>query len=159
MARPDWNEYFMSFAYLAATRSACLRRQVGAVLVRDRMIVATGYNGPPRGLVHCDRKGCLREKLNIPSGEQLHICNAVHAEINTINHAAYHGMRTKGAVLYCTNFPCGSCARSIVNAGVIQVVYCEPYPDETAWEILTNAGIGTTQIEKPIIWVNTEDAA
>lgn len=156
MARPSWDEYFMSFAYVASTRSACLRRTIGAVLMRDRMIVSTGYNGPPRGIVHCDRKGCIRERLEIESGTQLDICAAVHAEINAINHAAYHGMKTKGSTLYTTHYPCGGCARSIVNAGIVRIVYCEAYPGDAAAAVLTEAGISTERIGKPVIVINAE---
>ena len=122
--RPSWDEYFMQIAQLVAKRSTCLRRKVGAILVRDKRILCTGYNGPPRGLAHCSEVGCLRDKLGIPSGERQEICRGLHAEQNAIIQAALHGISTKGATLYCKMEPCLDCAKMIINAGIKRVV-CE----------------------------------
>ncbi len=142
MERPSWDEYFMQMAELAATRSTCLRRHVGAVIVQDRHVVATGYNGAPRGIIHCgERGGCLREKLNVPSGERHELCMGLHAEQNAIIQAALHGVCTKGATLYCTHQPCVICAKMIINAGVRRIVVKEGYPDQLAVDILAEAGL------------------
>jgi dCMP deaminase len=139
--RPSWDEYFVEIARQVATRSTCLRRQVGAVVVRDRRILTTGYNGPPRGVSHCDVAGCLREELGIPSGQRLDICRALHAEQNAIIQAALHGVSTQGAMIYVTHQPCFTCAKMIVNAGILRIVYADGYPDEMARQILSEAGV------------------
>lgn len=139
--RPSWDEYFMQFAELTATRSTCLRRNVGAVIVKDRHIVATGYNGAPRGLAHCgDLGGCLREKLEVPSGERHELCRALHAEQNAIIQAATLGQSIEGASIYVTHQPCSICAKMIINAGIDKIVVKEGYPDEMAIEFLEEAG-------------------
>lgn len=140
-ARPSWDDYFLQLADLVASRSTCLRRQVGAVLVRDERIIATGYNGAPRGIQHCLEAGCLREKMGIPSGERYELCRGVHAEQNAIINAAYYGVSTKGAVLYCTNQPCLICARMIINAGIIKVVHRGNFDDDFALQFMEEAGI------------------
>jgi dCMP deaminase len=139
--RPSWEDYFLQLADLVASRSTCLRRQVGAVLVRDERIIATGYNGAPRGIQHCLEAGCLREKMGIPSGERYELCRGVHAEQNAIINAAYYGVSTKGAVLYCTNQPCLICARMIINAGIIKVVHRGNFDDDFALQFMEEAGI------------------
>ncbi len=139
--RPSWDEYFMGIARLVSTRSTCLRRQVGAVIVRDRRILTTGYNGPPRGIVHCDVVGCLREQMGVPSGQRLDICRALHAEQNAIIQAALHGVSTEGAMIYVTHQPCFTCAKMIINAGIVRVVYGEGYPDELARQVLEEARV------------------
>jgi len=141
--RPGWDEYFMDFAVLTAKRSTCLRRQVGAVIVQDKHIVATGYNGAPRGLVHCgERKGgCLREEKGIPSGERHEMCRALHAEQNAIIQAATLGQSIEGATIYITHQPCVICAKMIINAGIERIVVREGYPDELSVEILKEAGL------------------
>lgn len=131
--RPSWDEYFMSMARLVATRSTCLRRQVGAVIVKDKQICATGYNGAPRGWKHCEEVGCLREKLGVPSGERHEICRAVHAEQNAIAQAARHGISINGATLYCTLSPCMTCLKLMENAGIIELVFTGEYPN-FLWE-------------------------
>lgn len=138
MARIDWKSYFMRMAQLAAERSTCIRRQVGAVAVRDNHVLATGYNGAPKGQTHCIDQGCLREELNIPSGERHEICRGVHAEQNIICQAALHGVSLEGAIIYCTTQPCSICARLIVNSGIQKVIYLEGYPDEMTIGILKN---------------------
>ena len=116
--RPSWDSYFMNITNLVAQRSTCLRRAVGAVLVKDKRILSTGYNGAPANLKHCLEVGCLREQMGIESGKMHELCRGIHAEQNAIIQAAYHGVSVKGAVVYCTNQPCSICARMIINAGI-----------------------------------------
>ena len=130
--RPSWDSYFMQLAQVVAGRSTCLRRQVGAVIVKDRQILSTGYNGSPSGLIHCDEIGCLRQSLNVPSGERMEICRAVHAEQNALIQAAKHGVAIAGADLYCTHQPCVQCTKMLINAGIRRVVYIHPYFDSLA---------------------------
>lgn len=148
--RPSWEEYFLELADLVASRSTCLRRQVGAVLVKKERIIATGYNGAPRGLGHCLEIGCLRETMQIPSGQRYELCRGVHAEQNAIINAANYGVSTQDAVLYCTNQPCTICARMIINAGIIKVVHRGNFEDQLAVQFLDEAGIETVEI-RPII--------
>jgi dCMP deaminase len=142
-SRPSWSEYFMGIAHLVAKRSTCRRRAVGAVLVRDKRILATGYNGAPSGLAHCLSRGCLRERLAIPSGERHELCWGLHAEQNAIIQAALHGVSVKGAGLFCTNHPCIICAKMLINAGITEIVYQDGYLDDLAREILAEGGIQT----------------
>lgn len=144
--RPSWDTYFLQMARLAASRSTCLRRQIGAILVRDRRVIATGYNGAPSGLKHCRETGCLRQQQNIPSGQRYEMCRGIHAEQNAIINAAYYGVPTQGSVLYCTNQPCLICARMIINAGIKKVVYQGDFPDKMAVKFLKEAGVELVQI-------------
>ncbi|HHY15710.1 MAG TPA: dCMP deaminase family protein [Firmicutes bacterium] len=137
----------MEIAQLVSSRSTCLRRQVGAVLVRDKHIIATGYNGAPRGVTHCLDVGCLREKRGIPSGERHEICRGTHAEQNAIIQAALHGVSTLGSTLYCTHQPCILCAKMLINAGVEAVVFRGDYPDRLAVELMEEAGLRLKQWE------------
>jgi dCMP deaminase len=139
--RPDWDNYFMQIATVVATRSTCSRRQVGALLVQNKRILSTGYNGAPSGLSHCLEVGCLREKLQVPSGERHELCRGLHAEQNAIIQAAVHGVAIKDAVLYCTHYPCSLCAKMLVNAGVRTLVLATNYPDDLAKELFAEAGI------------------
>ena len=139
--RPSWDEYFLQLALQAATRSTCLRRQVGAVLVRDKRLLATGYNGAPRGVAHCLEIGCLREQLGIPSGERHELCRAIHAEQNAVIQAAIHGVAIEGATLYCTHHPCILCAKILINCGVQEIHYLEGYPDDLSRELLAEADV------------------
>jgi dCMP deaminase len=139
--RPSWQKYFMEMAYLASQRGTCLRRKVGAVLVRDNQILSTGYNGSPKNISHCSEAGCLREKLNVPSGEKHELCRGVHAEQNAIIQCAINGSSTKNAVLYCTNQPCSICARLIINAEIRIVYIAETYPDKLAEQMFNEAGV------------------
>jgi len=141
MKRPTWDEYFMDIARLVARRSTCLRRQVGAVMVKERNILATGYNGTPSGITHCAETGCLRDQLKVPSGERHELCRGLHAEQNAIIQAARHGVNISGATLYCTNSPCIICTKMLINAGIRQVVYLEGYPDTLSLDMLHEAGI------------------
>lgn len=143
--RPTWQQYFMQMAYLAAKRSTCLRRAVGAVMVRDNQIVSTGYNGSPKGTPHCSEVGCLREQQNVPSGQKHELCRGVHAEQNAIIQAAINGSSTRGAELYCTNQPCSICARLIINAEIKTVYVAETYPDALAEQLFKEAGVDLIQ--------------
>lgn len=147
--RLSWDEYFMQMAELTAKRSTCLRRQVGAVIVKDRHIIATGYNGAPRGLKHCDEMGgCLRQQLGVPSGQRHELCRALHAEQNAIIQAATLGQSIEDGTIYVTHQPCVICAKMIINAGIKRIVVREAYPDEMATEILDEAGIRVIQLKK-----------
>ena len=139
--RPSWDEYFVEIARQVATRSTCLRRHVGAVLVLDRRILATGYNGAPKGMAHCDQVGCPREQLGIPSGQRQEICRGLHAEQNAIIQAALHGVSTLGSTAYVTHQPCITCAKMLINAGCVRIVCASGYPDEMARDMLSEAGI------------------
>lgn len=139
--RPSWDEYFMEIADLVRTRSTCVRRQVGAVIVKDKRILATGYNGAPIGCKHCTDIGCMREKLSIPSGERHELCRAIHAEQNAIVQAAHSGVAIDGAVIYVTHQPCVLCAKMIINAGIKKIIFKGEYPDKLSVEMLNEAGI------------------
>lgn len=139
--RPDWDTYFMRMAELVASRSTCLRRHVGAILVRDRRILATGYNGAPQKLAHCIDVGCLREELNVPSGQRHELCRGIHAEQNAIIQAALFGVSTVNSTLYCTTKPCIICTKMLINAGVKKFVAGELYPDDLADSFIKEAGI------------------
>lgn len=144
--RPGWESYFLQMARLASTRSTCLRRQVGAVLVKEKKILATGYNGVPSGIEHCLDIGCLREKEGIPSGERHELCRGLHAEQNAILQAAYHGVSIRGSLLFCTNFPCIICSKMLINAGIQGIYYLEGYPDALSEEILKEARMEIRQV-------------
>ena len=143
--RPSWDEYFMQIAKLVASRSTCMRRQVGAVLVKDRNILATGYNGVPSGIRHCAEVGCLREQLQVPSGERHELCRGLHAEQNAIIQAAKHGVNIDDATLYCTDSPCIICSKMLINAGVRKVTFCRGYPDQLSLEMMAEAGVALTE--------------
>jgi dCMP deaminase len=140
-ARVSWDEYFMQIAHLVAQRSTCLRRHVGAVIVKDKRILATGYNGAPSGLAHCLETGCLREKLKIPSGQRHELCRGLHGEQNAIIQASLYGSSVQGSTIYITNQPCIICAKMLINAGVKEIVIAEGYPDKMAMDFLKQAGI------------------
>ncbi len=141
LSRPSWDEYFMAITALVAKRSTCLRRKVGAIVVKDRRILATGYNGAPSGLRHCLEVGCLRERLKVPSGQRHELCRALHAEQNVLIQAAYHGIAVAGSILYCTNLPCIICTKMLINAGIKAIYYQEGYADELSRAMLSEAGI------------------
>jgi len=149
--RPTYDEYFMSMAYLAATRSTCLRRQVGAVLVKNKHLLATGYNGPPKGMKHCDETGCLREELGIPSGERHEICRGLHAEQNAIIQAAVFGISIDESIIYVTNTPCVVCAKMLINSGVKEIIYSGNYPDDLAREMIDESHIKIRKFDGSII--------
>ena len=141
MERPSNDEYFMSMDKLVATRSTCIRRQVGAVIVKDKRVLSTGYNGSPKGSKHCDELGCIRVELNVPSGTRHELCRGVHAEQNAVIQAAYFGVSVKDSSIYTTTYPCSMCAKLIINAGIIEIVYNEGYPDDLSKELLSETGI------------------
>lgn len=144
--RPDWNDYFMQIAQIVAKRSTCLRRNVGAVTVKEKRILATGYNGAPVGLEHCLDRGCIREKNSIGSGERHELCRGLHAEQNAIIQAAFHGVSIKEAVIYSTHLPCSICVKMLINAGIRKIYYLEGYPDDLASELLRESGIKIKQL-------------
>ena len=139
--RPDWDSYFLEIAEVVAKRATCLRRQVGAILVRNRQILSTGYNGAPSGIAHCDEVGCLRKSLKVPSGERHELCRGLHAEQNAIIQAAVHGVSIDDSTMYCTHEPCSVCSKMIVNAGIKAVVVRSNYPDALARKMLKEAGV------------------
>jgi len=139
--RPSYDEYFMEMAHVIAKRSTCLRRKVGAILVKEKHILSTGYNGAPKGMKHCSEIGCLREHMNIPSGERHELCRGLHAEQNVIIQAAVFGTSIKGSTLYCTNTPCVVCVKMLINAGVQEIIYAGDYPDELAKCMLSESGL------------------
>jgi len=139
--RPSWDEYFLDIAQLVAKRSTCLRRKVGAVVVKDKRILTTGYNGAPSGLVHCENIGCLRDQLRVPSGQRHELCRALHAEMNALLQAAQYGIGVRDSMMYCTNQPCVICAKMIINAGIKRVIIQSPYPDKLARKIFKEAGV------------------
>lgn len=146
--RPDWGSYFMEIARIVSMRSTCLRRHVGAVIVKDKRILATGYNGAPSGLKHCLEVSCLREKLKIASGERHELCRGLHAEQNAIIQAAYHGVSINGAHLYCTHLPCSICIKMLINAGIQEVYYEEGYPDELSMNMVDESHIILTKVDR-----------
>jgi dCMP deaminase len=154
MERPDWDSYFMEIAQIVSKRSTCLRRAVGAVLVKDKQILATGYNGTPKGLPHCEEVGCLREQLHVPSGQMHELCRGIHAEQNSVIQAAVNGVSISGSTLYCTHQPCVVCSKILINAGIKRIVYANPYPDKLAAEMMHEAG----NIEMVVFTEKTEKA-
>lgn len=140
-SRPTIDEYFMEMAHLAAKRSTCLRRKVGAVIVKDKRVLSTGYNGVPRGLPHCEEVGCVRESKNIPTGERHELCRGVHAEQNAIIQAAVFGTSIDGAIIYSTNHPCVVCVKLLINANITEIIYDDDYIDELAKDVLKESKV------------------
>jgi dCMP deaminase len=145
--RPSWDEYFLEVAKLVAKRATCLRRSVGAVIVKDKRILATGYNGAPAGLKHCADVGCIRQRLKIPSGERHELCRALHAEQNALIQASLYGISVKGSTIYATCQPCVICAKMLINAGIKEIVIVEGYPDKMALDFLKEAKIKIKKIK------------
>lgn len=145
--RPSWQEYFMEITELVAKRTTCRRRGVGAILVKDKRILSTGYNGAPTSVRHCIDIGCLREKLGVASGERHELCRGIHAEQNAIIQAALHGVSIAGATLFCTNLPCIICAKMIINAGIRTIYYKEGYADPMSEELLKEAMVEIQQLK------------
>ncbi|MFO7951309.1 MAG: cytidine/deoxycytidylate deaminase family protein [Bacillota bacterium] len=139
--RPDWDHYFMEIANVVSSRSTCERRKVGALLVKGKRILTTGYNGAPVGLSHCKEVGCLRKQLAVPSGEKHELCRGLHAEQNAIIQAALYGVTINDAILYCTHYPCAVCAKMLINAGVKSLILADNYPDDLAKKILLESGV------------------
>ena len=145
--RKSWEEYFRDIMTVVATRSVCLRRRVGAVIVKNRMILSTGYNGPPKGLAHPGEVGCLRDQLGVPSGERTELCRGLHAEQNAIIQAAYHGVSIEGSVIFTTTHPCVTCAKMIINAGIETIYYVEGYPDDLSVSLIEEAGVKRVRLD------------
>ncbi|MGE5707364.1 MAG: deoxycytidylate deaminase [Bacteroidota bacterium] len=146
--RPSWDDYFFDLAKTVSTRSTCLRRQVGAVLVRDNRILTTGYNGAPSGTPHCHEAGCIRNELGIPSGERHELCRGIHAEQNAVVQAALHGVSIKEATAYVTIQPCITCMKILINSGIKKIFYRGDYPDPIAVKLAEEAGIELRKIEE-----------
>jgi len=146
--RPTWDQYFMEIAVLVAKRSTCLRRAVGALIVKDKRILSTGYNGAPSGIAHCSEVGCLRQNLQVASGQRHELCRGIHAEQNAIIQAAYHGVPIQGASLYCTNLPCSICTKMLINSGIQTIYYRAGYADDLARELIEAAEIELIQISE-----------
>lgn len=148
ITRPTWDEYFVSITRQVATRSTCLRRKVGAIIVKDKRILTTGYNGAPMRVKNCIEIGmCLREEMGVPSGERHEICRGLHAEQNAILQSAYHGVKIRDSVIYSTNQPCALCAKMIINSGIKKIYYFEDYPDLLAIELLVEAGVELIRLD------------
>ena len=145
--RPTWDQYFLKVASVVATRSTCLRRTVGALVVKDRRILTTGYNGAPRGISHCLDIGCRRAEAGAESGRAHELCRGLHAEQNTIVQAAIHGVSIDGGSLYSTHQPCVLCTKMLISAGLLAIYYVEPYPDELSLQLLDEAGIQSQRLE------------
>ncbi len=139
--RPNWDRYFIEITNVVKKRSTCLRRQVGALIVKDNHILATGYNGVPSKITHCSETGCLREQLNVPSGQRHELCRGLHAEQNAIIQAAHHGTSINGATIYTNTKPCSICTKMIINAGIKRIVFEEYYEDKLADDILSETDI------------------
>jgi len=146
--RPSWIDYFMQIATLVSLRASCVRRKVGAVLVKDKRILATGYNGAPKKIEHCTKENCLRIINNIPSGQRHELCRGLHAEQNAIIQAAIHGVSIEGAELYCTTQPCIVCAKMLINAGITKVYFEGTYPDELSIDMMNKANIELIEYKK-----------
>jgi len=149
VTRPDIDEYFLKIASVVAERSTCRRHHVGAVAVKDKHILATGYNGAAAGLRDCLELGCLRDELGIPSGERHEICRGIHAEQNVIVQASLHGVSLEGSTIYCTHTPCVLCAKMLVNAKIGRFVSFGRYNDESFKELFLEAGIKFDIKERP----------
>ncbi len=149
--RPGWDEYFMRMAVLASSRSTCVRRRVGAVVVKERMVLSTGYNDTPRGLPNCGEGGCDRCASTAASGQALDTCLCLHAEQNAIIQAAYHGVAIAGATLYTTHQPCLTCAKMIVNVGIRRIVFAGDYPDPLARRLLEQAGVALDRVGADVL--------
>lgn len=151
IARPSWDEYFASITRQVATRSTCLRRKVGAIIVKDKRILTTGYNGAPKGTQNCIDIGvCMREQMGIPSGQRHEMCRALHAEQNAIIQAAYHGVKIEGSSIYTSTQPCVMCAKMLINSGIRKIYYFEEYPDPLAIQLLREAKVAQIRLLLPM---------
>ena len=146
--RPAWDAYFLAMAMIASTRSTCIRRRVGAVIVAEKRILATGYNGSPAGASHCTDIGCLRQQLGIPSGERHEICRGSHAEMNAVTQAASSGTSINGCEIYITHEPCSICSKLLINSGCRRIVYMNPYPDELSRTLRAEVGLTSEVFEE-----------
>ena len=146
--RPCWDDYYMDMLNIVKSRSTCLRRHVSAIIVKDNRILSTGYNGAPKGIQHCEETGCLRAKLNVPSGERHELCRGIHAEQNAIIQASVHGVSIDGAIIYISHSPCSMCSKMIINAGIKKIIFKGDYPDPLAIELLQGAKIELVKYKK-----------
>lgn len=144
--RPSWNDYFMRITYDVAERAICVKRKVGAIIVKDNHILSTGYNGAPKGFDHCTEKTCIRKQMNVESGQRHELCRGLHAEQNAIIQAAVHGVKIEGGAMYCTYQPCVICVKMMINAGITKLIYSGGYPDELAAEMLKESKIEVVKI-------------
>ncbi|MCK5533939.1 cytidine/deoxycytidylate deaminase family protein [bacterium] len=151
MDRPSWDEYFIEIAQNVAKRSTCLRRKVGCIIVKNKKIISTGYNGAVSGLIHCNERGCLRDKMNILPGKSQELCWGLHAEQNALLFTITHGVSLSNAALYCTHQPCILCAKMIVQAGIKKVIFCGSYPDKLALDIFHEANVKSQQVDLPLL--------
>jgi len=148
MNRPDNDTYFMDMAHLISTRSTCVRRQVGAVIVKDKRVLTTGYNGSPKGTKHCEELGCIRDQQNIPSGTRHELCRGVHAEQNAVIQAAYFGISIDGGTIYTTTYPCSMCSKILINAGIREIVYADSYMDDLSKKLFDETNITVRKYER-----------
>ena len=146
-SRPSWDEYFMKITKVVSERATCVKRGVGAVIVKDNRILSTGYNGAPKGMKHCNDAGCIRKEMNVPSGQRHELCRGLHAEQNAIIQAAWHGVKIEGGTMYCTYQPCVICVKMMLNAGLVRLVYSGSYPDELAIAMITESKMAVTRVK------------
>ncbi|MBI5701333.1 dCMP deaminase family protein [Candidatus Saganbacteria bacterium] len=149
--RPSWDEYFMKITKDVSTRATCVKRQVGAIVVKDNHMLASGYNGSPKGFEHCTEETCIRKQMNVPSGQRHELCRGLHAEQNSIIQAAVHGVKIDGSTMYCTYQPCVICVKMMVNAGIVRLVYEGGYPDELASQMLKESNMEVVQYESRVL--------
>lgn len=148
MNRPTWDDYFMKIARDVSERAICVKRKVGALVVKENRILSTGYNGAPKGFKHCTEATCLRKQMHVPSGQRHELCRGLHAEQNAIIQAAWHGVSISGSTMYCTYQPCAICVKMIINAGIAKLVYAGGYPDELAIQMLNESKLQVVKYEK-----------
>lgn len=147
MSRLSWDDYFLKITQDVSERATCVKRKVGAIVVKENRILSTGYNGAPKGFVHCSGETCLRKKYNVPSGQRHELCRGLHAEQNAIIQAAWHGVKIEGGTLYCTYQPCVICVKMMINAGIVKLVYAGGYPDELARDMLKESRLEVVRYE------------
>jgi dCMP deaminase len=145
MTRPGWDEYFIKIAGDVSERATCIKRRVGAIIVKDHRSLSSGYTGSPKGFKHCEEVGCIRKEMNVPSGQKHELCRGLHAEQNAIIQAAWHGVSIEGGTMYCTYQPCAICVKMMINAGIARIVYAGSYPDELAQQMLKESKIQVTK--------------
>lgn len=145
--RPGWDDYFMKITHVVSERATCIKRRVGAVIVKENRILSSGYNGSPKGMKHCGEVGCIRSDMNVPSGQRHELCRGLHAEQNAIIQAAWHGVRIEGSTMYCTHQPCIICVKMMINAGIKRLVYEGNYPDELAAGMIVDSKLDVTRFK------------
>lgn len=148
MIRPAWDDYFMKITQDVSERATCVKRQVGAIIVKDNRILSTGYNGAPKGFDHCEKTGCIRKEMGLPSGQRHELCRGLHAEQNAIIQAAVHGVQVEGSTLYCNYQPCAICVKMMINAGIKKLIFSGSYPDELAQQMLKTSKLKVVQYGK-----------